>query len=157
VAAAARHSRIVAAVAAGALALVVVPPALEAVAAPSSLDRAVRHVEAVARSGDVVASHPGGRLQLLLWSVAVRHHLPFRTIPPAGPGDSTGAVIGRGAESRRTWLLVSSRLPFATSRLRRCAPEWTAGRLRVLCLLDEGATARSVAARPSSPDVVVRF
>jgi hypothetical protein len=157
VAAAARHSRAIAAVAVGALALVVIPPAVDAVAAPSSLDRAVRHVEQVARSGDVVASHPGGRLHLLLWSVAVRHRLPFRMLPLAGPGNSTGAVVGRGTASRRTWLLVSTRLPFATSRLRRCAPDWTVGRLRVLCLLDEAATAHFREAHPSTPTAAVRF
>lgn len=153
VAAVARRSSLVAGLAAVALAVVVVPPSVDAVTAPSNVDRAIRHVEQVAAGGDVVASHSGGRLHILLWSLGVRDHRPYRPIRLAGPGDSRGVRLGNGPASGRTWLLVSTPLP-AGATPPRCAPDWTVGALRVLCLRDEvltgsaPVTGRPVPARP---------
>jgi hypothetical protein len=128
-----RRAAPAAALAIAGLALVVVPAGIHAVAAPSNVDRAVRHVERVARPGDVIASHTGARLHLLTWSVAVRHHRPVQPVAMDGPGDSRGELLGRHAPTGRTWLLVSTPLPPGPP-LPRCAPDWSAGDLRVLCL-----------------------
>jgi hypothetical protein len=133
VAAISRRAALAAALAIAALALAVVPAGVHAVAAPSNVDRAVRHVERVARAGDVIASHTGARLHLLTWSVAVRHHRSVRPIAMDGPGNSRGELLGRQAPTGRTWLLVSTRLPPGPP-LPRCAPDWSAGSLHVLCL-----------------------
>jgi hypothetical protein len=133
VAACSRRAAIAALVATAGLALAVVPAGIDAVAAPSNVDRVVRHVELVARPGDVVASHPGARLHLLTWSVAVRHHRAVRSVVMDGPGSSRGELLGHHRPTGRTWLLVSTRLPPGPV-LPRCAPDWSAGSLHVLCL-----------------------
>ncbi len=151
----ARRSRIVGALAIGALALVMIPAAVNVVNAPSSVDRAVRHVEQVAKPGDVVASHSGGRLHLLLWSVGVRRHVAYRQVAMVGPGDTKGVVLGKGRATGRTWLLASTPLP-PGSNLSRCAPDWSVGSLRVLCLrnevdLGQAGTLPGKARGPSGP------
>ena len=103
-----RWSRLCGALAIGVLALVMIPAAVTTVAAPSSVDRALRHVEHVARAGDVVASHPGGRLHLLLWSIGVRKEASsYQHVSLIGLGNAQGVVLGHGPPSGRTWLLES--------------------------------------------------
>ncbi len=129
------HSRTLGALAIGVLALVMIPAAVTTVDAPSSVDRAVRHVEQVARPGDIVASHPAGRLHLLLWSIGVRRGEPSKHIALVGLRDAQGVRLGHGPSSGRTWLLESTG-PVSDAGKPRCARNRSYGYLHLVCLQD---------------------
>ena len=109
------------------------PTAIDTVRTRSNVDLAVRHLEQTVAPGDVVASHVGGRLPLLAWSLGVRHHIDMDPVTVRVPADSKAFLLGNHAPSGRTWMLVSTSLPHSTPRT-RCAPDWSVGALRVLCL-----------------------
>lgn len=138
------RSRVLGPLAIGVLALVMIPTAVTAVDGRSNVDRALRHVERVARPGDVVASHPGGRLHLLLWSIAVRRDVPYRAVPLVRLRDAQGVRLGHGPQSGRTWLLESTGRVNDEGK-QRCAPNRSYGSLHVVCL--RGAVAVDPRAR----------
>lgn len=127
------RSRILGALAIGVLALVMIPAAVTTVDGRSNVDRAVRHVEQVARPGDIVASHPGGRLHLLLWSIGVRKYAHYTPVPLVGLRDAQGVRLGHGPLSGRTWLLESTG-HVSDAGKQRCAPNRSYGSLHVVCL-----------------------
>jgi hypothetical protein len=129
-----RRSRLQAAVAIAVLASVMIPSAVHGLVAPSTPDTALRHVASAARSGDVVATRPGGKLAELTWSVGVRGRLPYHNVPVRGLGNTRGLVLARGAATGRIWLLDWSprRVPLGHHHL--CARPWSHGSARVVCL-----------------------
>jgi len=154
-AAIARRSKVAGTVAIATLALVTVPAAVDVVTAPSPVDLAVRHIERIARPGDVIASHVGGRLPLLAWSLGVRHHRETISVPVRTPPDSRAFVLGDHAPSGRTWLLVSTAPPHDTAHA-RCASDWSIGSLRVLCLPNDVVLGQRNATRRRSRDQTPR-
>jgi hypothetical protein len=134
VAALARRSRFLATVAIVALASLAIPAAVHEVVAPTTPDLALRHLASVARPGDVVATRPAGKLPELAWSVGVRGRLPYRETPVHGLGNAGGLVLGRPAATGRTWLLDWTRRPLPLAHGLACAPPWSRGPTRLVCL-----------------------
>jgi hypothetical protein len=129
------RSRVLGVVALMTAAVLLLPSAVDTVTASSNVDLAVRRIEAVARPGDVIASRPGNRLHLLLWSVSVRRHEPARGVRLAGLGNSLGVAVGDGPLTGRTWLLESNG-PIHETGKPRCARDRTFGALHVVCWRD---------------------
>lgn len=138
VAAVVDRSRLVGFGAVAVLAWVMIPMAVAAVRAPSNIDLAIRHLEAVTRPGDVVASDPGLRLHLLSWSLGVRRELPVRPMTVRQyVGTPRGVLLGNDAPTGRVWVLTSvpRRTPGAGPT--RCAPDWSRGAMRVSCVQED--------------------
>ena len=156
VAATAQRSRLVGLGVFGVLAWVMVPLAIDAIAAPSNVDRAIRHLERVTGEGDVVASDPGLRLPLLVWSLGVQRDMPVRSISMRQRRWTEGVVLGKSPPTGRVWVLTSVRRPANGSRAHRCAADWSVGGLRVSCLQrrqivpDQGAAPFTVQRTASS-------
>ena len=130
----ARHARVAGAVMVVVLALVAVPAALHVPVTRSNPDMLLRHLENVARPGDVVAMRPADKLPELEWSLGVRGALPYRHITLAGIRNSTGLLLGNDEPSGRVWLLDWRTRPLALTTGTRCAPDWSAAGGRVVCL-----------------------
>ena len=122
-------------VAVGLAVLLVVPPAITAVAQSTGADRALRRLEAVARPGDVVAVRSAGRASEVRWSLGVRGAQPWRPVTVADVSPAVaGLRLGRGPASGRIWVLDwNSRLRSAPG-YERCAPDQNFGVSRILCL-----------------------
>jgi hypothetical protein len=130
----AQRARVVAAVVIVAIAIAAVPAAINVVETRSGPDRALRHLEQVVRPGDVVATRPSGKLPELAWSIGVRGPEPFHTVSLTGLGHTAGFELGHGTRSGRIWLLDWTRRPLPGPDRPRCAPDWSPGSSRVLCL-----------------------
>jgi hypothetical protein len=130
----AQRSRAVAAVVVVAIAIVAVPAAINVVETRSGPDRALRHLEQVVRPGDVVATRPAGKLPELAWSIGVRGSERFHSVLITGLGNTAGFELGNGPHSGRIWLLDWSHRPLPGPARARCAPDWSHGSSRVLCL-----------------------
>jgi hypothetical protein len=119
-----------------ALVVLTVPSAIHTVTAPSGADQVIRHVEQASAPGDVVAIHPGGRLQEPLWSVGVRGDQPYQLVSVVGLGNTTGFVLSPSVpRSGRLWLLDWTSHPLPVPQLPRCAPDWSGGGARLYCLV----------------------
>ncbi len=130
----AQRSRAVAAVVIVAIVIVAVPAAINVVETRSGPDRALRHLEQVVRPGDVVATRPAGKLPELAWSIGVRGPERFHAVLLTGLGNTAGFELGTGPRSGRIWLLDWSHRPPPGPARARCAPDWSPGSSRVLCL-----------------------
>ena len=130
----AQRSRAVAAVVIVAIAIVAVPAAVNVVETRSGPDRALRHLEQVVRPGDVVATRPAGKLPELAWSIGVRGPQRFHSVSLTGLGNTAGFELGTGPRSGRIWLLDWTHRPLPGPVRARCAPDWSPGSSRVLCL-----------------------
>ena len=130
----ARRSRLLAALATVALAIVTIPAAVHEIVVPSVPDSALRHMGSVVRPGDVVATSPGDKLPELAWSVGVRGRLPYRATPTPGLRNTRGFVLGDSTATGRTWLLDWRPGPLPMAHDRACARPWTRGSSRVVCL-----------------------
>jgi hypothetical protein len=128
-----RRSRAVAATLVVAIAFVAVPAALHVVENRSGPDRALRHLASVVRPGDVVATHPGGKLPELAWSIGVRAHA-IQMVSVTGLGNTAGFEIGRAPPTGRIWVLDWTQHMRGRSTRARCAPDWSRRSSRVLCL-----------------------
>jgi uncharacterized membrane protein len=129
-----RHSRPLGVCAVLILAWVTVRPGIDEVAAPSSADVAVRHLEQVARNGDVVASDPGRRLGLLVWSLGVRRDINTRPVSIRDSPEIGGVLLGDGPATDRVWLLTSVRRRARRAQPHRCAHDWSVDGLHLSCL-----------------------
>ena len=130
----ARRSRLLAALATVAVAIVTIPAAVHEIVVPSVPDSALRHMGSVVRPGDVVATSPGDKLPELAWSVGVRGRLPYRATPTPGLRNTRGFVLGDSTATGRTWLLDWRPGPLPMAHDRACARPWTRGSSRVVCL-----------------------
>jgi hypothetical protein len=116
--------------------LVMIPPAIHTVTAPSGADQVIRHVEQVTGPGDVFAIHPGGRLPEPLWSVGVRGEHAYQLVSVVGFENTTGFVLSPGApRSGRLWILDWTSHPLPVPQLPRCAPDWSGGGAHLYCLV----------------------
>lgn len=130
-----RRSRVVGAIAVVTIAVIALPAGVSAVDAPPSPDRALDHLAAVGQPGDVVAIHPGGMIPELEWSLGFQGKYPYRVVPVNGLDNTSGILLGRGRPTGRTWVLDVSRWHrLSTSGAVPCAPEWSWGASRVLCV-----------------------
>jgi hypothetical protein len=133
------RTRVLGVIAIALVVVLVVPPAVEAVAASSGPDRALRRLEAVARPGDVVAVRSAGKAPEVQWTLGVRGPLPWRPVTVADISPTAaGLQLGRGAPSGRVWILDwNSRLRDAPG-YERCAADQNFGVSRIVCLQREG-------------------
>ena len=100
---------------------------------PWDTDVSMEHLEAVARPGDVIAVYPARQADIVEWRIGVRGPRPARGVSVPGLPD-TEAIQLEGGATTRVWLLAWAwdHHPFAG--FARCAPEWTDGTTKVLCL-----------------------
>ena len=129
-----QRSRAIAGVLVVAIAFLAVPAAVHVVETRSGPDRALRHLADVVRPGDVVTTHPGGKLPELAWSIGVRGADSMRTVSVTTLGNTAGFEIGRGPRTGRTWVLDWTRHMRGISTRARCVPDWSSHASRVLCL-----------------------
>lgn len=100
---------------------------------PWAYDRSVGQLERVVRPGDVVASYPARFGALVDWRIGVRGGYPATAVSASGLHDVDAFVVGRGL-SGRVWVLVWMDRGLSVDHLERCAPTWTDGSTRLLCL-----------------------
>jgi hypothetical protein len=123
-----------------ALASVMLPATLHQLQEPSAPDQLLRHVQHVARPGDVVASLPSGRLHEIAWSLGVRGDQPSRSVRVTGVPGAQGILIGGSGPSGRVWLLQWSHGRSPTAAFAQCAPSWRGAGARVQCVEMPSAT-----------------
>ena len=134
VAAAAKRSRLVGALAIALLSVVMVPSALNVVTQRSNPDQILRHIARVVRPGDVVAIHPAGRFHELVWSIGVRGK-PYRVVSVPGLAHTKGIELGPShAPSGRIWLLDWTSHRLRLQHQPTCARNWTRGGAHLHCL-----------------------
>jgi len=95
---------------------------------------ALRHIERVERPGDVVAIRPGGKFPELAWSIGVQSGSPYHEVAISKLGNTRGVALGSAPLTGRIWLLDWTRRPLPTGGRARCAPDWSSGSSRVVCL-----------------------
>jgi uncharacterized membrane protein len=134
VGAVATRSRTGAIVMCAALALVALPAMLHVLDTPSTPDLALRHIERVEGLGDVVAIRPGGKFAELAWSIGVRSGTPYHEVAISQLGNTRGVALGSAPLTGRIWLLDWTGRPIPTGGRARCAPDWSSGSSRVVCL-----------------------
>jgi hypothetical protein len=100
---------------------------------PWGYDRAIARLERVVRPGDVVASYPARFGALVDWRIGVRGTYPATPVELGRLPDTDAFVAGSGG-SGRLWLLVWIDRELDVEDLERCAPSWTDGSTRLLCL-----------------------
>lgn len=119
-----------------ALALLVVPSALQAPDASVDAEAApaVRQLIAVAQPGDTVAIHPGWLGPLLEWHLGVTRPAthPVGTAVPVP--DAVGLRLGGPGPTDRVWLLQPTGYRQTMPGVRSCAPSWEREGYEVLCL-----------------------
>jgi hypothetical protein len=86
------------------------------------------------RPGDVVAIRPAGKLPEIAWSIGVRGTSSYRRVAIPGLRHAAGFIVGDRAASGRLWLLDWAKKPIPFVGRRVCAPTWSLGSSRVLCL-----------------------
>ena len=128
-----RHSRLVGAFAIVVLIAAMIPPAVRTATQRSSPDIVLGHIANVARNGDVVAIHTGGRLPELAWSLGIRRG-HYRVVSVPGLPHTKAIQLGAGRPSGRTWLLEWSRHPLPSQYSPRCAPDWSDRGATISCL-----------------------
>ena len=129
-----RVARPIGVVAVAVVAVVAVGAGIHVVATTTGPDRVLRHLEAVARPGDLVAIRPAGKLPEIEWSLGVRSHQPYRVVKVQGLANSSGILLGAGPWSGTTWLLDWSHRPLPGGAGTACAPPWGGSGSRVLCI-----------------------
>jgi hypothetical protein len=115
------------------VALLVVPTAtvLSDRSGPTTgLDR----LAAVARPGDVVAVHSAGKLPEVEWTLGVRSGQAWRAVTLPGLPKVGAIFVGDSRPTGRVWVLDWNRRLRSARGYVRCAPDWSFGRSRVLCL-----------------------
>jgi hypothetical protein len=150
----ARRSPVVAGVAVTLVAIVMIPASIHTVTVRTGPDVALRHLQGVVHAGDVVAIRPKVKQPELVWSVGVQAHR--ETGPTRVPGlrNSAAVVVDRDApRSGRIWLLDWNRRAVLQHRFVRCAPTWTRGTSRVMCL--QPVVAARAPASPRAPAAAV--
>ena len=140
---ASRH-RAAGAVAFVALLAVMLPSTAYAVTVRSGPDVAIRHLQSVAHTGDVIAVRPAWKGVETQWSIGVRGGRAFRTVHVAALPDAASRVIGRGPATGRVWVLDWHH--YALANAAPCAPTWQRGTSRVECVR---VSPRSIARPPA--------
>jgi hypothetical protein len=97
-------------------------------------DQEIGHLDAVARSGDVVAVRPTRYGILADWRIGVRGAFPAHAVTVPGLPDVDALALGNRVRTGRIWLLTAADDTSAYAGFTRCAPAWTDGPKKVLCL-----------------------
>ena len=143
-----RRSRVVGLIVLLAVPAIMVPSAVRTVESRTGPDTPLRRLEQVLRPGDVVAVHPAHKTPEMQWSLGVRSKYPTTTVVVPALRNSFALALGPGPPSGRVWLLDWRRYGTAElSGFTPCAPTWSWGSTRILCL------ARGVVGEP--PEVGV--
>jgi mannosyltransferase len=122
------------------LALIALPGTLTLLGGTWEYDISIGRIEASARPGDVVAVVPSWYEQVVDWRIGVRAPLG-RTehVTLAGVPDAEALVVTGAPRTGRVWLLEYSVARPSLAGYDRCAPTWTYGESRLLCLVAAGA------------------
>jgi hypothetical protein len=132
------------------LSVIMLPASLGVITSRSGPTGALRRLESVAQSGDVVAVRSARKVPELEWSLGVRGSEPWRPVAVPGIPKVAGLALGSGAPTGRVWVLDwNSRLRTADG-YERCAPDWNFGVSRILCLRNVEPARASPA--PEPPD-----
>ena len=134
-----RRWRLVGAVLAAALAVIVLSSTVQAMRNTplSDIDALDARVVAVARPGDVVAARPVRLLRAFIdWNVGVQ--MPGSKAHVAIPIDDTVAYQLAGTPTGRVWLIESADAPRALDKLPSCAPTWQNAAARLRCVRVSG-------------------
>jgi hypothetical protein len=117
------------------LVVLVVPPAVNAVAASSGADRMLRRVEGMARPGDVVTVRPAVKAPEVDWTLGVRDSGAWRPITLTDVQPTVaGLRLGTGPATGRVWVLDWNSRVRAAPGYERCAPDRHFGVSRIMCL-----------------------
>jgi hypothetical protein len=119
-------------------ALLILPSTITFLERHWEYDASARHLAAVARDGDVVATVPDWYGALVDWRIAVREFgaAPSTTVP--GLADAHAVRLGSAKPSGRVWTLSFAGDERRFPGLARCAPDWTDGVTTVSCLVPKG-------------------
>jgi hypothetical protein len=129
------RTRVLGVVAIAVLVVLVVPPAVAAVAQSTGADRALRRLEAVAHPGDVVAVRAAGKAPEVDWTLGVRRNRPWRPVTLADVNPPVaGLELESGRPSGRVWVLDWNSRVRAAPGYERCAADRHFGVSRILCL-----------------------
>jgi hypothetical protein len=113
---------------------VLVPPTLGVLTDHSGPTTGLDRLVSVARPGDVVAVHSVGKLPEVEWTLGVRSGQPWRAVTVPGLARVGGVLVGDATPTGRVWVLDWNRRLRVARDYLRCAPDWTFGRSRVVCL-----------------------
>lgn len=130
----AARSRTAAIIACSAIAVVAIPAAVHVLDTPSTPDLALRHIARVEQPGDVLAIRPAGKFPELTWSLGVRSGEPYHEVAIAHLGNTRAIELGTRPPTGRIWVLDWSGRALPTGGRARCAPDWSSGSSRVVCL-----------------------
>jgi hypothetical protein len=133
-----RPSHLLGAVAVVAVALLMFPPAVDAVTRPSTPDAALSRLDAVVQPGDVVAIRPRVKAPEMTWAIGVRAHRATDSVTVPGLANTAAVAVDTTGDrptkaTGRIWLLDWNRRPIGTG-FTECAPTWRHGTARVFCL-----------------------
>ncbi len=101
---------------------------------PWDTDLSMQHLEAVAQPGDVLAVYPARQADIVEWRIGVRGPRPARAVSVRGLPDTEAIELEGAATTGRVWLLAWAWDRHRFPRFERCAPEWSDGTTKVLCL-----------------------
>jgi hypothetical protein len=130
-----RRSLLTRAVALVALVVLVVPGTVSFLRGTWGYGVSADHVAAMARRGDVVAVVPEWYGDLIDWEIGVHGPVGSHTTRVGDLANATGVVVGAHRTGHRTWLLTLAANSERYAAYPRCAPDWTHGSERVLCLV----------------------
>jgi hypothetical protein len=143
-----QRSRVIGALGLLAVLTIMVPSTVRTVTSRIGPDAPLRRLQQVARPGDVVAVHTAGKAPEIQWSLGARSEYLTTTVAKPGLRNSFALALGSGPPSGRVWLLDWRHYSTAElSGFTRCAPTWSWGSTRILCL----ARHRNVHARSRAP------
>jgi hypothetical protein len=126
--------RVLGACAAVALVVLLAVPTTAVVSDRSGPTTGLNRLVAVARPGDVVAVRSAGKLPEVEWTLGVRSGRPWHAVTLPGLPNAAGILVGDVHPTGRVWVLDWNGLLRSARDYVRCAPDWTFGRSRVLCL-----------------------
>jgi hypothetical protein len=128
------RARVLGVCAAALLLVLLVVPTAAVVSDHSGPTTGLDRLAAVARPGDVVAVRSAGKLPEVEWTLGVRSGQTWRAVTLPGLTNAAGVFVGDTRPTGRVWVLDwDGRLRSARDYV-RCAPDWSFGRSRVLCL-----------------------
>ncbi len=131
----AERSRVVAAALVTVLVLLMLPTTVQAVTTRSSPDVVLRHVQNVARPGDVVAIFSAGRMHEVVWTVGVRGSAAYHDVPDTGIPGTRGLLLGSNRPTGRVWLLRWSHRRLKVPAWPQCGPKWRGPGVTLQCLV----------------------
>ena len=96
----------------------------------TEFDRSADHLAAVIQPGDVVATRPVRYGLFTQWRLDLGPRVAVDGLPP----NTVARRVGNAAPTGRIWVLTPIRDDDPFAGFHRCAPRWTDGTKKVLCL-----------------------